>query len=185
MRSGDIKTELREHTEFNETVLWAAQPKQGILFSPLDIFLIPFSLVWCGFSIFWVIMAAKASVLFALFGVPFVLIGLLMVFGRFILSAKLRKNTYYGITKTRIIIYGGIRNKQLKSLDIQTLDSIEFIEKADGTGYIVFGKKNPNAVWGSGLDWIPGAKTSPMFEGIPDVKKVYNLIVGLQNENNA
>ena len=103
----NIQSELRQHLDSNERLLWTGQPKKGILFRTADIFLIPFSVLWCGFAIFWMIMASQAG-LFALFGIPFVIIGLIFVFGRFIIDAKQRENTFYGVTEDRIIIKSGV-----------------------------------------------------------------------------
>jgi uncharacterized membrane protein YdbT with pleckstrin-like domain len=118
-----------------------AQPKKRIVFRTADIYLIPFSLLWCGFAIFWMISAAKGSIFFAMFGIPFVVVGLIFVFGRFIIDAKLRENTYYGITEDRIIIKSGVFRKSVKSLNIKTLSDIEFDEKSDGSGTINIGPK--------------------------------------------
>ncbi len=63
----NLKGELQEYLDSNERLIWVGQPKKGIQFRAVDLFLIPFSLAWCGFAIFWVISASKASVFFALF----------------------------------------------------------------------------------------------------------------------
>lgn len=65
------KTELRQHLDSGENLLWTGQPKTGIVFRNADIFLIPFSLLWCGFAIFWFITAltSGAPFFFAMFGI--------------------------------------------------------------------------------------------------------------------
>lgn len=69
----------------------------------------PFSLLWGGFSIFWSISAlvGGAPVPFALFGVPFVALGLYFIFGRFIYKAKRKRQTVYGLTEGRALVAVG------------------------------------------------------------------------------
>lgn len=138
----DLDSELRGHLEVNEVLVWTGKPKEGIVFRVADIFLIPFSVVWCGFAIFWFITAAKGGGLFALFGVPFVLVGLMFVFGRFIIDAKIRENTIYGLSKERVVIKSGLFSKSVQSINIKTLSNLEYIEKSDGSGTIYLGPKN-------------------------------------------
>lgn len=174
----DAHSELRPELEFGESLLWSGQPSSRLIFRPADAFVIPFSLVWCGFAVFWTIMAAQVSVLFALFGIPFVLVGLMLVFGRFVYDVRLRKNTYYGITKERILIKSGFKSFSIKTLPISNLTEVEYAEKKDGTGTIYFGPKNQQ-IQIMGNAW-PGSKTPPQFDEINDVKKVYQVIVQLQ-----
>lgn len=177
----NLTTDLQEHLDSNEKLIWAGQPKKGIFFRTSDIFLIPFSLLWCGFAIFWVIMASHGSIFFAMFGIPFVFIGLIFVFGRFIIDAKQRENTFYGLTDDRIIIKSGVYKKSIKSLNIRTLSDIEYDEKNDGSGTINIGPKNPMMMmWGSGMSWWPGIKATPSLDLIQDVRKVYNKIIEIQ-----
>ena len=178
----NIQSELTQHLDTNETLLWTGQPKKGIIFRTADIFLIPFSLLWCGFAIFWVIGASQAGGLFALFGVPFVIIGLIFVFGRFIIDSKQRENTFYGITKERIVIKSGVFSKSIKSLNIKTLSDIEYTEKNDGSGTVSIGPKNPMMMWGNGMNWWPGVKSTPQLDLIPEVRKVYNQIIEIQKQ---
>lgn len=178
----DLNTELRQHLDNNENLLWVGQPQTGLVFRSADIFLIPFSILWCGFAIFWFISAISsgAPFLFSLFGLPFVAIGLFFVFGRFVVDAKQRENTMYGITEDRIIIKSGIFNKSVKTLNIRTISDIEYTEKNDGSGTISIGPKNPMMVWGNGMNWWPGMKPNPQLDLIPNVRKVYNQIIELQ-----
>ena len=85
-----------------------------------ELFLTPFALLWCGFAIFWewqVLQAPNAPVFFVLWGVPFVLIGLYMVFGRFFVDALQRAKTFYGVTNERVIIVSGLFGRKVKSLN--------------------------------------------------------------------
>jgi len=67
-----------------ETVVWSGRPAQGLPFTSRDWLLIPFSLLWCGFTIFWettVLSLPEAPLFMKLFGAAFVLIGLYFVRG--------------------------------------------------------------------------------------------------------
>jgi hypothetical protein len=178
----EAQEELQKHIDANEKLIWTGQPKKGIIFRTADIFMIPFSLLWCGFAIFWFYTAitSGAPIFFALFGVPFVAIGLTFVFGRFIIDAKQRAHTFYGITHERIIIKSGIFKISIKSLPIKNQTEIECEEKPDGSGTINFGTKNPMMVWGNGMNWWPGVKVTPSLDSIPEARKVYQQILSLQ-----
>src|SRR4051812_43942652 len=89
----------------SETLLWEGQPdKQRFLLRGW--WAIPFSLLWCGFAIFWEASAFRtnAPFYFRLWGIPFVLIGLYMVFGRFFAAAREAANTWYVVTNRRVLI---------------------------------------------------------------------------------
>jgi len=181
----DVYTELRSNLDPNESLLWAGKPQSGIVFRNSDIFMIPFSLIWGGFAIFWFVtaLASGAAFFFAAFGIPFVLVGLMMIFGRFFLDSYMRKNTYYGLTDKRIIIKSGIFSKSIKSLNIKTISDIEYTEKTDGSGTINIGPKNPFQHWGNGMNWMPNTKGNPSLELIENVRKVYNQIIDLQQKD--
>ena len=95
----------RPYLSDGEVILWKGKPEKGHVFTPQDAFMIPFSILWCGFAIFWetTVVASGAPFFFKLWGIPFVCVGLYMVFGRFLWTAYVRKNTAYVITTRRII----------------------------------------------------------------------------------
>jgi len=170
----------------NERTVWKGKPAAGIRLRGADAFLIPFSLLWVwGGAIFWETMAVTqipknqaAGIVFPLFGIPFVLIGLYLIFGRFIFDAKNREKTEYAITNQRVIIKSGIFSKKLKSINLASMPDTSFSEKADGTGTITFGESNsPYGFMMRGFYW-PGMAyaQTPAFEMIGDVRKVYELI---------
>ena len=134
-----------------------------------------------GFAIFWVVMAAQASVVFSLFGIPFVLLGLVFAFGRFIIDAQQRNKTFYRITDKRIIIKSGVFSQTIKSLNIKSLSEIQLTEKADRSGTITIDPKYPFTSFYNGMGWWPGANFGSQLQMIDDARKVYRKIVEIQN----
>lgn len=92
----------------DERVLWKGKPEKGITFAPHELATIPFGIFFTAFAVFWISMALPAGV-FALFGVPFVLVGLYLAGGRFIVSEIMKRKTAYVITNKAIIRKRGNR----------------------------------------------------------------------------
>src|SRR5262249_50738831 len=142
--------------------------------------MVPFSLLWGGFAIFWeysVVTSRGAPVFFTLWGVPFVLVGLYMIFGRFFADSYQRARTYYGVTDERVIILSGLVSREVKSIALKSLNDISLNERSNGSGSITFGPSNPMYAMWSGTNW-PGTakKLAPAFELIAQARKVYNII---------
>ena len=161
-----------------ERVLWAGRPRQGVVFRSSDAFMIPFSLLWGGFAIFWETMAimSGAPFFFVLWGIPFVLVGLYMIFGRLVVDAMQRERTFYGVTDQRIIIVSGLTNRKVKSLNLRTLSDVSLSEKEDRSGSITFGTRHPMSWWWGGMTWPGMPHAVPSFEMIADAKRVYEDI---------
>ncbi len=162
-----------------EKLLWAGRPPQGVMLRAVDAFLIPFSFLCCGFAVFWewtVINNNNAPVFFRLWGIPFVLVGLYFVIGRFLVDRKQREKTTYGITNERVLIVSGVLRRAVKSLNLRTLSDVTMTERGDGSGSITFGPINPNSWWAEGMGGWPGIPSSPAFERIADVKAVYETL---------
>ena len=161
-----------------ERLLWGGRPKRGIRLSGADLYAIPFSLLWCGFAVFWELTAFNdhAPLFFMLWGLPFVMAGLYIVFGRFIVDARTRDHTYYGLTNERVIIITGLFSRQIKSLQLRTLCDISLTVRPDGSGTVAFGLQNPMATF-LPAGW-PGAKrySAPSFEMIERAKEVYEIV---------
>jgi hypothetical protein len=98
-----------------ETLLWSGQPPTGVRLRGADLLLIPFSVLWCGFAIFWEVSVIRMSgqmggpaLFFILWGMFFVVIGLYFVFDRFFVDAFIRSQTFYGVTNERVVISSGM-----------------------------------------------------------------------------
>ena len=182
MRLSSPDSELQPYLQPEERLLWSGAPDQGVRFRSQDAFLIPFSLLWCGFAVFWTFSAtsAGAPIFFTLWGLMFVCIGLFFVFGRFVADAMKRKNTSYGITNQRALILGGLFSKELRSLNLRAIPEISLRVHGDGSGTISFGSTSLSP-FGSFRGW-PGAEkmTPPEFEFIQSPHDAHKLILSLQ-----
>lgn len=166
-----------------EKILWSGRPGQGLLFTSRDIFLVPFSLLWCGFAIYWTWMAASAPntpAIFLLFGAVFVVVGLFFTVGRFILDAWTRRGLSYAVTDRRILILRSRPFSRFIAVDLDRLPAIDLTERGDGRGTIRFG---PDAGFGAlggvgaqyGI-WTPAFDPIPQFIAIAGARQVADLI---------
>jgi hypothetical protein len=174
---------LSQHLDPDERLLWHGQPRSGIRLRAQDAFLIPFSIMWCGFAIFWESLAVRqgAPIFFMLWGIPFICVGLFFVFGRFILDARNRANTYYGVTGERILIISGIFSQQMKSLPLRTLSDISLTQRNDGSGTVAFGPIHPmNHIFPAGAWPGTGRYAPPSFDLIERAKEAYDIIRNAQ-----
>ncbi|MBK9449670.1 MAG: hypothetical protein IPN95_09665 [Bacteroidetes bacterium] len=187
----DIERELLPLLGSGEEILWAARPQTGIKLRTSDAVMIPFSIVWCGFSIFWVVMAYSmdAPIPFVLFGVPFVFIGLYLVFGRFFADANRRAKTIYAFTRERVIIRTGGGNTTVESIPIASLAELTLEQKADGSGTILLrpdistpGALNYSHNFNSSRGPARYVKQGPRLEMIDNVQSVYQRLLDLQRQ---
>jgi hypothetical protein len=167
----------------DEQLLWSGRPPQGIMFRTSDLFMIPFSLLWGGFACFWTVGASASGGCFGLFGLPFVLVGLYIIFGRFLADSIQRSNTTYAVTSERIVIATGLFSQQIKSLNLRTLTDITLDAKNSGRGSISFAPSYPWAAWYRGTPWPgTGKYSSPTFEMIDNAPEVYQQIRQAQRD---
>jgi hypothetical protein len=152
------------------------------MFKASDWLMIPFSLMWGGFAIFWEssVISKNAPPFFILWGIPFVLMALYITIGRFFYDAKLRSNTLYGLTEKRAIIISGVFSKKIQSVNLKSSPEIQVSKNADGSGTIVFGRSGGL----DGFQYFGGrgqAQSAPTFEAIKDVSTVAKYIQQYQS----
>jgi hypothetical protein len=161
----------------NERPLWRGRPRQGLMLRGADVLIVPFSLMWGGFALFWEysVISADAPLMFRLWGIPFVLVGLYMIAGRFFLDAWQRAKTEYAVTSDSVIIRSGLFSPQLKTLDLRSLGEFSLTENGKGEGTITFGVSAAGNMF-TGLASWPGVEAVPRFDTIPEARKVYDII---------
>jgi len=168
-----------------EKVLWSGRPGQGLLFSARDALLIPFSLLWGGFAVFWEasVMRTSAPVFFRLWGVPFVLVGLYLVAGRFVVDAWLRSKTRYAVTNRRVLIARSGSFSRFTAVSLDRLPDLQLSEGANGRGTIRFGQAAP--YWGRGgfAGWTSALDPTPQFLAIESAQSVFDQIQRASRRN--
>lgn len=160
-----------------ETLEWVGQPRQGIRFRREDWIQIPLTLMFLGAVLYWESIALFYTLadwarfphmqpfylLFSLYGMVFVVIGLYASIGRFLGDAYSRAHTTYGITNRRLVMYRDGFRPKTQSLDTTSLRNLQLEVRRGGYGTISIRLSSRKT-------------TLPVFEDISGVRAVYNLI---------
>ena len=89
----------------NEQILWEGEPDPKVIFAKQDRILVPFSLVWAGFALFWETGVSMAGFFpGSIFGLVFVAVGMYMVVGRFFYKRWDRRRIQYVVTNRRALV---------------------------------------------------------------------------------
>ena len=172
----EAQQQLQPELATGERLLWAGRPKQGLRLRAADALMIPFSLLWGGFAFYWELSVLRGGgpSFFALFGVPFVLVGAYVIVGRFFVDSYQRGRTFYGLTDQRALIRTA---SGIKALALRAQGDISLKESSDGSGSISFGTGDPRYSFFAGGGW-PGMSryAPPAFEMIERARAVYTQI---------
>ena len=166
-----------------ESLLWCGQPSTSVIFHLSDWTAIPISILCGGFAILFEIDALNVSGHFvALWGVPFVLIGQYMIWGRFLYLAWRKRRTFYGLTDKRVIVINLGMRRRITDGYLNALPSVTFFERSDKIGTIDFGRDFSLRSLLSPLGDRRGRNqlnidlTSLTFFDLVDARSVYQMI---------
>jgi hypothetical protein len=169
MLNAEIAGRFSSYLLPGERVRWAGAPKQGLVLQPGDALMIPFSLMWGGFAFFWeaTVIASRAPLLFRLWGIPFVCVGVYLIAGRFFYDAFVRSRTYYALTEQRALILGGLRGGDLTTINLSATPEVRLTGVKGDVGTIEFGS-----------DILPRSRSrgAPHFFQVSDVNTAYRAI---------
>jgi len=185
-----IYPELQSELTAGESILWSGQPSTKVVFHSSDLFVVPFSLLWGGFAVFW-----EAGVLgfwgldgsrglspiswfMALWGVPFVLIGQYMIWGRFVYAGWKKGKILYAVTNKRVFVVDTARGRKVKAAFLDQLPATDKSVRRDGIGTLTFGltplltgQKGAIPSWDGGL-----SSPVPTFVDVEDAENVYRIV---------
>jgi hypothetical protein len=185
-----------------ESIVWMSKPNPSVVFHKQDLFLIPFSFLWGGFAIFWEGSVAGfwnhgsrsgAWIFGMIWGIPFVLIGQYLIWGRFIYDLWLKGRTYYAVTNRRVIVLQKGWSQKIVAAYLDSLPALTKEGSGSGPGTLSFA---PDTSFFSGFaggtsssrrnNW--GAWNSmsiggtPIFRDIDNLDYVYHLLSDLREK---
>jgi hypothetical protein len=179
-----VPTEIEQELIGGERVIWVGRPDPSRHFDRSDRFVVPFSLLWGGFAIFWEIGVIREGWNFGMiFGIPFVAMGLYITVGRFFVKARKKRRTYYAVTDRRVLSVE--RGGSTRAAFLDRIPTVNSSIREDGSGSVTFG----NTSWmegsyaNSGLDFFGqgyGAPDTVGFDDIEDVRAVVSLVNDLR-----
>jgi hypothetical protein len=144
------------------------------------------------FAIFWETsaIAGGAGPFFALWGVPFVLIGLYFIAGRFFYKAHRKRRTIYAVTDRRVmtVVERG-RGATIEATYLRAIPNISTSMQSDGRGSIEFGISSRFGQWyaNTGMEFFArgrsAATTGVAFYDIDDPRGVADLVECLRQRD--
>jgi hypothetical protein len=178
-----------------ESVYWAGVPNRGVIFHSDDWYVVPFSLLWGGFAIFWEagvlgywgngVRGDGAPLFMKIWGIPFIVMGQYFIWGRFLYDGWLKRRTYYAVTNRRVLIVQEGWKRKTSSMYLEAIPSID--REGMLTGTLWFGPKYPMFTGrGSGKKTRNMSRfylgDAPVFADIDDVDSVHRLILELREK---
>ena len=121
-------------------------------------------------------IASGAPLFMALWGVPFVLVGLYIMAGRFWVDAGQRAATVYAVTSERVVIVSGVVSRRVKSLSVDTLSDVSLTERAPARA------PSPSGRCRTCIGGTPGSgqQAVPSFDLPRNTREVYETIRQVQ-----
>ncbi len=190
---------FQEYLLSDEHILWSGQSEKKVNFTTIDFFLVPFSLMWGGFAIFWettaIIMIPKNApggigIIFPLFGIPFVIVGLYFILGRFIFKKWQKSKTFYAVTNRRILSLRKVFGQHFLEANIASLSGISKNVRSDGIGTLTFNAPSKllgffggnNFYANTGMDILPSFDQKLGFFDIANADQVYKIIMDIKTK---
>jgi len=183
---------LQQELTSGESLLWSGKPNPKVIFHSSDTFTIPFSLLWGGFAIFWELgvsgigfMGNKGpSSFMQLWGIPFVIIGQYMIWGRFFYAAWKKRRVLYAITNRRVLVTVRPPGAKTISAFLENIPSIDKELRPDGIGTLKFGSLNDSPWQGkrnkASIENLYLSAGIPVFVDIDNASAVFDIVTDLR-----
>ncbi len=156
-----------------EQIIWQGRPDGAVVLRAKNIMLLVFGLIFAGFALFWMVLAANAGGWFWMFGLIHFSVGVGIIWSAVYWSAYRRRRSWYTLTDRRAFIATDlpIRGKRLKSWPITPETSLELVEGPPATvNFATEVKRGEHSTY----------QVAVGFERIPDGKEVYRMLRDVQ-----
>lgn len=171
--------------EKGEELLWSTQPKQGLFIQAWEGRMIFKGIVWMGFPLVLLILnipyffSEKKIPMGAIMVTPILLLIFFLGFhtsiGQYLVQAKKRKKTFYGLTETALLV---MRPGLTKRIPLKKIIQPKMELKNNKMGHLEF--KFP-------LHQLPGTKQTftkgISLKWLPNVLQLHQLLQKVQQEN--
>jgi hypothetical protein len=147
--SRELRDRVEQELEPGEKIQWIDTPIPRY-FTSTSVSAFPFGIPWTAFSVFWTVMAAQGtsraegsptlSIVFPLFGVSFILVGLGMLATPFWIRRKALR-TVYAITDRRAISIEGGWSTTVCTYAPESLRNIYRKDRRDGSGDVILARE--------------------------------------------
>lgn len=158
-----------DYLEEGERLLWKGAPATGTRVTNTGITQSIFGVFFLGFSVFWVGLGANTGggLTVALFGAPFVMVGLWLVAGHWFYDAYKRKHSRYALTNKRALIARTVFGRKMESYPINRFAPVGLVEGPLDT--VNFHQKTVHSKNGD-------TQINVGFRYIHNGRKVYNIL---------
>lgn len=179
-----------------EAVLWAGRPAGGFRLHREDAAQIPFSLLWGGFSILWEWMALRrpaepsgsspSQPFLVFWGIPFIVAGQYMIWGRFLYGAWRAKCVFYAVTNRRVIAVETSWRPKMAGAYIDSIPVITKETSSRGVGTLRFTLPEIPSPFSRKMQFGDldhfAIRDSPVFVDISEYEAVYQLISSMREK---
>lgn len=159
-----------------ETVLWQGRPDSRIRFAPGNLKEIIPGVIFTGFSLIWMIMAAQGGGFFWMFGLIFLLIGLRQLTNGNLLDARRRKYTWYTLTNQRAFVATDLPG-QSRKLTSYPLNAASLLELEDTDPPTIWFTQGVERDW---TNWTASHEPRAGFRYVPEARHVLGLMRDIQ-----
>ncbi len=186
-RDRDDERKIRQFLKPNEEILWRGRPCRSRKYrNPTPLFWI-FPCFFIAFALFWTFgVLASGGGVFALFGLPFIVVGGVIFYSLLIAPKKRLEKTVYALTDERVLVISETRNGiDCANALLDGSMTVNLSDLQDDSGTISFYPNAMTTMYSGIPPYQAGYRVRHVSQAgiqlymIDDVMKVYQMITAI------